>query len=165
MPRGYYHDGYYDPQLEQLIPLATTGLSVARKGISKGFHVARTFAKTQTINLAIKLALVAGLWGLGIYVLWQFQKSGLKQIAEKFTLPSFIIPLSPVIGIYTMLFNVGSYLDELFKKNEPSEEAKPEIQKFVEDMKTYIIVWSIICILIGLYVVYQHRQERMVLVQ
>lgn len=155
-------DGYYDPQAETLIPIARTGLTVARKGVSRGLHIARTFAKTQTINLAIKLGLVVGLWAIGMYTLWTFQKSGVKAIFEKFTLPSFIIPLSPVLGIYAMLFNFGSYLDDMFKKSGASEEAKPELQKFLEDMQTYIIIWSIICALIGLYVVYQHRQEQTV---
>lgn len=163
-------NGYYDPGLEAVlpaaVPVAREAYAGARRVGGRVWQAQRRFARSQNVALGLKLALVAGLWAVGMYLIYVFQKSGVKDVFEHFDLP-LLGPqaLIPVWGYWSLVTGGMTYItDHVLKIKKEATNTTPEAEKaladFFEQMKTYIIVWSIICALIAVYVYYQHRQEQ-----
>lgn len=157
-------NGYYDPGLEAVIPAAVPVVREAYTGArrvgSRVYQAQRRFARSQNVALGLKLLIVLGIYGVGLYFLYEWQKSGAKKIMEHFALPTLIGWMSPIAITFGMLWGSTTYIADMFKKNPAvTDEAKSELTTFFEENRTYIIVWSIVCALIAVYVYYQHRQE------
>jgi len=162
---GSRRNGFYDPGLEAVlpaaVPVAREAYAGARRVGGRVWQAQRRFARSQNVSLGFKLLIVLGVWVVGLYIISEWGKSGAKKIMEHFALPTLIGWISPIAITFGMLWGSTTYISDMFKKNPAvTEEAKPELTAFFEENRTYIIVWSIICALIAVYVYYQHRQEQ-----
>ena len=160
-------NGFYDPGLEAVlpaaVPVAREAYAGARRVGGRVWQAQRRFARSQNVSLGLKLLIVLGIWAVGLYILSEWAKSGAKKIVEHFALPTLIGWMSPIAITFGMLWGSTAYIADMFKKNpeaDANKDAKSELTTFFEENRTYIIVWSIFCALIAVYVYYQHRQEQ-----
>jgi hypothetical protein len=182
MPKKrYLEDGYYDPQLLEaaLIPVAGAGLSWSTAGArgavkgarwvgQKGYEATKEFARTEYLGLGLKLGLVGLLWVGGILAMWEWEKSSVKAFfdawfpaSSPFNLAMFIGQPLGWVGMNIIGFFTGTYpIVELVKQMKLSEAQGNELKAWYNAYKMYLVIWTVLCLLLGVYVVYSDRKNR-----
>lgn len=168
-------NGYYDPQLGEFIAAAPAAAGEAVRGVRRGYsrvlETARKVPFFKKYEVYFKLLVVLVIWALGVYIIYQITKSAIGQAlaatSAAVTSPNFpiVMSMNPITGFTLLVFNgVGAFfgLPNIFAPptptppttaTQPTPQQETAITNIVNTMTNpYIMIWSLICLVIGLYV-------------
>jgi len=151
-------DGYYDPQLAEVIAGAPVAVRTVRKGYSRALGMARKIPFFKKYEVYFKLLVVLAVWAIGIYLIYLWTKSAIvKALGATMTGLGYSLIFPTTIGLTIVnsigvLFGAPNIFDPK-ATTQPTDAQKTAIQDIIDTITNpYCIIWSIICLLIALYI-------------
>lgn len=167
---GYDQDdlnGYYDPAISEALiakevakQLKRTPSRIRRVAKEAKRVIGLTFAQKHLWWIFPLFVWIVGMFAL--YYVWKaWMESTFGKAVRTWAGLWMVIPIPGQPGWWNCFLNPQGWmgtLQELIGLS-PDDEQKSEIESFAEQMKILVIIWSIVCFLLAIWL-YSKKQER-----
>lgn len=151
--------------LSKVLTTATLAKAV-QIGVRSGLKRGKRFVKQTFAQKHLWWIFPLLIWSVGVFVIYQmwkwFIESTFGKVARSWWQLWGIIPIVGYPAWYTMIFDPEEWMrriGELIGTFQPTDEQKAQIQSFASDMKIALVIWTVICLILTMWL-YSQKQQR-----